>query len=165
MLFSSTHRYFHNGGRVWQVLAQPRSHELLHFQDGSRHLEGGVDPGNEVGLSLLGAVWGGQMGPTQKTAAVAAVSERVNVSAHGQLVAVPLNTGQKAAFADNPHSQCRKKFLQRQTGLIALHNRKTQVSFLYLKEWLGYLATLGLNCIGRDVCQKMWDYFLFSSCC
>ena len=32
-----------------QVKTQPRSQGLLRFQDGSRHLESGVDPGNEVG--------------------------------------------------------------------------------------------------------------------
>ena len=29
---------------------QPRSQGLLRFQDGGRHLESGVDPGNEVGV-------------------------------------------------------------------------------------------------------------------
>ena len=30
------------------ILDQPRSQGLLRFQDGGRHLESGVDPGNEV---------------------------------------------------------------------------------------------------------------------
>ena len=41
----------HGDGAVTRL--QPRSQGLLRFQDGGRHLESGVDPGNEVDTTCI----------------------------------------------------------------------------------------------------------------